>query len=126
MNLSSEKRKVAFAMTIIGPTARLNVVKQAIFFGTGSVRRAKTWKQSGRYGVRTKQQKQAAGKVAVAIRRLEIALKSEFLPLRGMRDFPMDEFELKMHRERFEAAANKKLGRPNRMDYGKQRAAELA
>jgi hypothetical protein len=127
MNLSAEnKRLVARAMTIIGPTARLAVVEQAIFYETIFIPRVKTWKQSGLYGVRTKQQKQAANNVAVAIRRLEIALKSKHLTLKDKRCFPMDEIALKFARERFEASAKTTLGPPKRTDFGKRRAALAA
>jgi hypothetical protein len=113
-------------MKIIGPTARLAVVEQAILIEPNFVLRATTWKQSGLYGVRTKQQKQAANKVAVALRRLEDALKSEHVTLKENRCLPFDEIAIKFARERFEAAAKTKLGPPNRTDLGKKRAALAA
>jgi hypothetical protein len=66
------------------------------------------------------------GKAAVALRRLKIAFKSEHLPCSVKAGFPMDELDFEVWRDRFEAAANKKLGRPDRTDFGKRRAAEAA
>jgi hypothetical protein len=71
--LSPEReRAVAQVMAIIGPSASRHVVEHAVIFERNFVYRAKNYKQWGRYGVMTKQQKAAAKKFAVALHRLDL------------------------------------------------------
>src|SRR5277367_1076624 len=83
---------VTKAMEIIGSTARREDVERAIGYGRTFVERQRNFKQSGRYGVQTGEQKAAAEGFLVALKGLSSALKNlEASALHNsLPQFPMD------------------------------------
>jgi hypothetical protein len=126
-------RTVALAMEIIGPAARRADIERALrerIF----VRRLKTYKESGYYGVRTKEQKDAVRGFEVALRKLKAALKN--LEDHGLHrsllvNFPMDQKNIEIWRRRVDDAAgiklpSRRLRGPSSYDAAKRFAAEAA
>src|SRR5215471_12238470 len=97
MNLSVKERLlVAEAMKIIGKTAKKRKVELAVILGRRFVERARNFKESGRYGVQTSEQKEAARQLLVGLHRLRSALNNPNLVKNLKLGFPMDEIEFQM------------------------------
>jgi hypothetical protein len=105
------------ALKIIGPAAanKKEDVRRRLGYGLMFVDRQRRYKTSGRYGVKTAQQKEAAGSFAVALHSLEMALvRAKRLNLHRsvFANFPMDEKSIEIWRARAkEAAATKPVGK---------------
>jgi hypothetical protein len=120
-------------MEIIGPAARRadveRALRQRIF-----MRRLETDKESGRYGVQTKQQKLAARGFEVALRRLKSALQNlrdQGLHRSLLVNFPMDQEEIEIWRKRVDDEAkiklpSRRLRGPSSYDAAKRFAAMAA
>lgn len=125
MRKEDKDKVVARAMELIGPTAKRKDVELAVRFGMGFVKREGNYEKSGKYGVFTGDQKEAAGEVAVALRRLmDVVAKTPAVAKTPW--FPLDEDEIESWQRHAQAAAKKKLKPPIRRDPGKDAAAKLA
>jgi hypothetical protein len=117
------------AIAIIDPPAnKKEDVRRRFGLGLMYVDRQRSYKTSGRYGVKTAEQKKAAGNFEVALHSLEMALvgaKRVNLHRSVFVNFPMDERSIEFWRVRAkEAAATKPLGKfkPENMEAVRQAA----
>ena len=123
------QKRVNLAMQILGEGARRREVERTLLLETAFIERLKNYKQSGWYGVQTKDQKEAADRFEMALRKLDTAIKG----LKGvglhhslLADFPIDEIDIKRWRNRAKEAVDAKLPQPKPIDRAKRRAAEAA
>lgn len=88
------------ALTILGAQARSDArIRRRITADMRFIRRLKNWKASGKYGVRTKTQKEAAQKLEVALKRLQDAIENPDLPI-DLRPQRFDKTDLDFLRNR--------------------------
>jgi hypothetical protein len=125
------------AAQIIGPAADKDVIRETLRRQMPLLRRLKTYKDSGLYGVLTKEQKTRAANFRAALSKLKLAL---YDPKTGERrpelnwaaDFPVDEIDLDRWEKLAQKAADTDLqyrrakDEPAQSDQGKLFAADIA
>lgn len=136
----TKEKAVARALALLGPRRRALVARalallgsrppnvrvldvEAVAYGMRLAQREKNFRKSGLV-VLTKEQKVASRKFAIALQRLEPALKNA--PWCVTVGFPLDEADLRHWREKADTAAATKLGRPDPSNRAAQSAVRTA